>query len=316
MSPSLALRIARIRQLRQVISWRAALWASILLLGLSCGAGEPSPIAPPPTGVFFGAKTGYHQSDVSAFESLIGREIAVRAIGVDWDGMWPDARTVEDHAQGRLDLITWRGTELGLILSGQFDDMIRARARKVRQLGFPIFLRPMHEMNGTWFPWCCDPTKYRQAWKHIQAIFDDEDAVNVAWVWSPTASMGDWGAYYPGDDHVDWIGASIYNWGSTGPAGTWRPFAEILGPFYAQFESREKPLMLAEVGSAEQGGDKAAWLGNAAAALETRFPAVKAWVHQQYTDGGADWRVDSSPDAEAAYRAIVHDTYFGPMPES
>jgi hypothetical protein len=315
MSLSPALRGSADRDsLVKLASWRAALWASILLFGSSCGAGARDPIAPPPTGVFFGAKTGYYQSEVSSFESLIGREIAIRAIGVEWDGIWPDARVVEDHAQGRLVLITWRGTDLGRILSGQFDDMIRARAREVRQLGFPIFLRPMHEMNGSWFPWCCDPTKYREAWTHIQAIFADEDAANVAWVWSPTASDGGWDAYYPGDHQVDWIGASVYNWGSAGPAGRWRSLAETLGPFYARFESTGKPLMLAEVGSAEQGGDKAAWLRAASAALEERFPAVKAWIHQQYEDGEADWRIESSQESLEAYRRLASSPYFAARP--
>jgi hypothetical protein len=293
----------------------AALCISLSLVGASCHGANGNPIAPPATGVFFGAKTGYYQSDVSTFESLIRRKIAIRAISVPWDGIWPDARLVEDHGQGRLDLITWRGTNLGQILSGQFDDMIRARAREARQLGFPIFVRPMHEMNGDWFPWCCHPEEYRQSWRRIHEIFSEEGATNVAWVWSPATSRGGWDSYYPGDGYVDWIGASLYNWGLSRPDTRWQRFAEILEPFYERVVDKDKPLMLAEVGSAEQGGDKAAWLRNAAAALERRFPAVKAWVHQEYTDGGADWRIESSPAAEATYRAIVHEAYFGPMPQ-
>jgi hypothetical protein len=292
----------------------AALLLGISVVGASCRGANGNPIAPPATGVFFGAKTGYYQSDVRAFESLIGRKIAIHAISVPWDGIWPDARFVEDHGQGRLDLITWRGTDLGQILSGQFDDMIRARAREVRQLGFPIFVRPMHEMNGDWFAWCCHPEEYRQSWRRIHDIFSEEGATNVAWVWSPATSRGGWESYYPGDGYVDWIGASLYNWGLSRPDTRWQSFAEILGPFYAHVVDKGKPLMVAEVGSAEQGGDKAAWLRAASAALEQRFPAVKAWIHQQYEDGEADWRVDSSTASLEAYRRLVSSPYFAARP--
>jgi Glycosyl hydrolase family 26 len=308
-------RIARSRQHRgSSLRVLAALWLSISLVGASCGGANNNAIAPPATGVYFGAKTGYYQSDLSAFESLIRRKVAIRAISVPWDGIWPDTRLVQDHDQGRLDLITWRGTDLGQILSGQFDDMIRARAREVRQLGFPIFVRPMHEMNGDWFPWCCHPDEYQQSWRRIHDIFSEEGAINVAWVWSPATSRGGWESYYPGDDYVDWVGASLYNWGLSRPDTRWQRFTEILEPFYEYVVDKRKPLMLAEVGSAEQGGDKAAWLRAAAAALEERFPAVKAWIHQQYEDGDADWRVDSSQATLEAYRGLVSSPYFGARP--
>ena len=290
----------------------ATLWLGICLVGASCGGAKGNPIAPPTTGLLFGAKTGYYQSDVSAFESLIRRKIAIRAISVPWEGAWPDARVVEDQGQGRLDLITWRGTDLRQILSGQFDDMIRARAREVRQLGFPIFVRPMHEMNGDWFPWCCHPDEYQQTWRRIHDIFAEEGALNVAWVWSPTPSRSGWRAYYPGDDYVDWIGASVYNWGNTAAPWKWRSLSEILEPLYADLSDRGKPIMLAEVGSAEQGGDKAQWVLDGASALEESFPSVKAWIHQEYADDGADWRVESSSESLRAYRRIVHSEYFGP----
>jgi hypothetical protein len=72
--------------------------------------------------------------------------------------------------------------------------------------------------------------------------------------------------------------------------------------------------MLSEVGSAEQGGDKPAWLHDAFTVLGERFPAVKAWIHQQYEDGEANWRVDSSPASLAAYQQIVNSDYFGAFP--
>jgi endoglucanase len=282
-------------------------------LAVGCGREEPSALLPPAHGIYFGAKAGPSESDVATLERTLRRKLAIRATFVSWEEQWPDVRVVADHRAGRLSLVTWAGPDLGSIASSRYDQLIRGRAEAIRELGFPIFVRPMHEMNGTWFPWCCDPDLYRAAWRRIHDIFSDEGATNVAWVWSPTASVGGWDRYYPGDDYVDWIGASVYNWGNTAAPRKWRSLSEILGPFYADLADRGKPIMLAEVGSAEQGGDKAAWVLDGATALEQSFPSVKAWIHQEYTDGTADWRVDSSPESLVAYRRIVRGEYFGAL---
>jgi endoglucanase len=283
----------------------------LLAVGFSaCGKTSDPVISPPANGIFFGAKAGPSQEAVDVLETTLKRRLAIRETVFSWEAEWPDARMVADHREGRVPLVSWRGTKVSAIGTGQYDAMIRERAQGARALGFPIFLRPMHEMNGTWYPWCCDPVNYRKAWRRIHSIFDEEGATNVAWVWSPTASVGGWRKYYPGDDYADWIGVSAYNWGTTREPWTWRSLADILGPFYADFGDGDKPIMLAEVASVEQGGDKAAWVLGGAKALEGRFPNVKAWVHQEYTDGEADWRIESSDASLNAYRRVTRDPYF------
>jgi hypothetical protein len=272
----------------------------------------PSGIASliPNSGTLFGAKTGYYQSDASAFESLIGRKLDVRQVSFDWIAAWPDSRTRDDHALGRIPLISWKGTTLANITSGSYDELIRARARSVKGLGFPIFIRPMHEMNADWYSWGHQPTAFITAWRRIHAIFDEEGATNVAWVWSPSIPQGNWDAYYPGDQYVDWIGGDSYNWGGC-PDGwsAWRSFSTLFRDYHDHFAGTGKPMMLAEVGSAEQGGDKSKWLADAQAAIKT-MPAYRAWLHQQYVDGACDWRANSSTAALEGYRALAADPYF------
>jgi hypothetical protein len=292
-----------------------AIFVVLASAAVGCGREDPSALPPPADGIYFGAKAGPRESEVATLDRTLRRKLAIRAIFVSWEERWPDVRVLADHRAGRLSLVTWAGTDLGPIASGRYDELIRKRAQAVRELGFPIFVRPMHEMNGNWFPWCCDPELYGAAWRRIHEIFSDEGATNVAWVWSPTASVSGWDRYYPGDDYVDWIGASVYNWGNAAAPWKWRSLSEILEPFYVDLAARNKPIMLAEVGSAEGGGDKAAWVLNGATALEESFPSVKAWIHQDYADGGADWRVDSSPASLAAYRKILSRDYFGAFPE-
>jgi Glycosyl hydrolase family 26 len=266
-------------------------------------------LVPPAGTIYFGAKPGYNQTDVTAFEALIGQRIAIRQVFVPWLTTWPDARQSDDWQHGRIPLVSWLGTTLADINSGSYDTMIHQRAKAVKALGFPIFIRPMHEMNGTWYAWSREPSAYIAAFRRIHNIFEQEGATNAVWIWCPSVPQGDWDAYYPGDAYVDWIGGDGYNWGTSRTGSKWQSFSTIFGAFYSHYAER-KPIMIAETGSAEQGGDKAQWVADARQALERDFPGIKAWIHQQYTDGAADWRVNSSATALDAYKALAADPYF------
>ena len=67
--------------------------------------------------------------------------------------------------------------------------------------------------------------------------------------------------------------------------------------------------MLAEVGCANRGGDKASWMRDALLdAVPNRYPAIRAvvWFNQNRPDH-ADWRVDSSPEALRAWQQAATD---------
>jgi hypothetical protein len=272
----------------------------------------PPPVDPlvPASGILFGAKPGYSQTEAASFESLIGRKLALREIVFDWSTIWPDSRTLDDHTKGRTNMISWKGTSLADVLSGSQDALIRDRAGRVASLGFPILIRWAHEMNGDWYLWGRQPTAYVSAWRRIHTIFEQEGANNVRWVWSPSIPQGNWDAYYPGDAYVDWIGGDNYNWGTCSESsGGWRLFTAMFKEYHDHFAGRGKPMMLAEVGSAEQGGSKGAWLGDAQAAIKG-MPAYRAWVHQQYSNGVCNWKIDSSSSSLDAYRTLAADPYF------
>jgi hypothetical protein len=145
-------------------------------------------------------------------------------------------------------------------------------------------------------------------------------ATNVQWVWCPNATAfrsddeRNAPAYYPGDDYVDWICADGYNWAPGRPNDKWRSFASIYQDFYEWGITRGKPLMVGEYGAQERNpGEKAQWLTEAREALKTKFPGIKAVV---YFDANKDydWRVTTSPDALAAFRAMANDPWFTPDP--
>jgi hypothetical protein len=72
-----------------------------------------------------------------------------------------------------------------------------------------------------------------------------------------------------------------------------------------------KPLFLAEVGSVEQGGNKAAWITDMFSSLATRYPRITGvcWFNVNDTTANTDWRIDSSPASLAAFNAAVGAGY-------
>ena len=199
------------------------------------------------------------------------------------------------------------------ILSGRHDDYIRSFAAALGGLARTVLLRPMHEMNGFWYPWCGTvngnaPGEFQRVWLRLRRLFAEEKAGNALWVWSPYASSIPPGPenrienYFPGDEHVDLVALDGYNWGTRLPEGAWRDFEEIFRDGYAEVTAlSRKPVMVAETASAEEGGSKAAWIRHMARALPARFPRVETLVWFD-TDKERDWRISSSPGSLAAFR--------------
>jgi hypothetical protein len=300
---------------------------------VSAGSGRTGAALVPSAGALLGAyvdDVGRWVDDTTAeagverFEAAIGRPLDIDHHYYAWTDRFPTGLERWDVANGRIPMISWSGTRLDDILSGRFDAMIRQRASDVRALGAPVFLRWGWEMNGDWASHdgshnndsgtTDGPQKYVAAWRRIHDLFAAEGTTNAVWVWSPNAtdvpaaSWNHWTRYYPGDAYVDWVGIDGYNWGTTQPWSSWTSLASLLQPVYADYAGR-KPIMVAETASAEQGGDKAAWLDAARSALESRFPAVAALVYFE-TVKEADWTVRSSPRALASFRALAADSYF------
>jgi Glycosyl hydrolase family 26 len=276
------------------------------------------------------ASNWWTKREVLSRERLLGRRYAIdahvaafaRGGGGPARGMTAELRW--DAAYGRIPMLSFDGPTrpfpgLDRIASGAADRQLRAWARALKKVGRPLFLRPWWEMNTSWFPWAGrrggSPATYVRAWRRMRTIFRREGAGNVVWVWCPNVTDAQsegpahhWAAYYPGDAYVDWVGIDGYNWGGA----AWKSFRTRFGAahgVYADY-ARRKPIMIAEYGSAETGGDKSAWYRDAAAVIPRRFPSIAALVAWDASDPRANFRIDSSPGAVAGYRALAHDRYF------
>ncbi|MGQ9501181.1 MAG: glycoside hydrolase family 26 protein [Anaerolineae bacterium] len=210
---------------------------------------------------------------------------------------------------------------LETIAAGKHDDYIRSWARDARDTGVPIILRFAHEQSTepgvrSWYPWQGDPENFKAAFRRIVAIFREEGATNVAHLWS-AMWLHKWAAlYYPGDDVVDYVGTTELNHGTVPDEqwAKWRTFDEMFAPEYQAALQWNKPIILTELASAEQGGNKAQWLRDCFASFQTHYPLVVGVLLVEIESDrewpAINWSVTSSPAALQAFKEVIHDPYF------
>lgn len=116
--------------------------------------------------------------------------------------------------------------------------------------GTPVLVRFGHEMNGSWYPWGQDPVAYVDTFRRTAAAVREAPASQV--LWSPNEGGGypfaggphgaepgsaehaaldtdgdgaltgaddPFAPYFPGAEHVDWVGLTVYHFGSAYPWG-------------------------------------------------------------------------------------------------
>ena len=164
------------------------------------------------------------------------------------------------------------------------------------------FPAPTGTVNGN------DPAQYVEAWRHMHGIFRKVGTPNVSWVWSPLVddvpSDNRFEPYYPGNTFVDVLALDGYNWGTRESGyGDWRSFRQVFSNAYERIARLgRKPIWIAEVGSAVEGGDKAAWIDEMFKELSEGFaPRITTivWFH---IDKERDWRMTSPEGVAAAFR--------------
>ncbi len=241
-------------------------------------------------------------------------------------------------SQGVMAHFTWEpwNTSLGVsdtnqihlqdIISGKWDGYIKARGAEFASVGAPIMVRWGHEFNGNWYPWgiannSSNPALYVSAYRRVHDLVVAAGATNVQWVWSfnnsstPDASYNDPVQSYPGDAYVDWVGIDGYNWGlgpSWDPSGNyWTSFNSIYASAYAKARSiaPKRPVMIGEVASSEDGGDKAQWINDMSAVLQSdSYPDLKLITYFDQ-DKEELWSGTSSAATQTAFTSWVNQTY-------
>jgi hypothetical protein len=154
------------------------------------------------------------------------------------------------------------------IASGQCDPAIMKMADLYFQWvslggGRRAMIAPLQEMNGDWTSYGKDPNTSRQfidAYRHILGIFADKGITRdqVWWVFAPNGYNDPvkperaFEYYYPGDDVVDIVGFSSYNYGFCPDIPPdyrrWESYPEIFEPYIARMQvmAPTKPIIIAE----------------------------------------------------------------------
>ena len=260
-------------------------------------------------GVYVPSGVWYDLAPLRALESKIGRAFDLAHWFSSWDDGFDPIPVENVLASDRIPLISWQPLrrDLTSIAVGDHDDEIRHWARGLAEADGVVYIRPFPEMNGDWVPWNGDPETFRTAWRRMAAVFAEEGAENVRWVFGPNVTdeprieANRMERYYPGHDVVDVLALSGYNWGAKRPTIGWRSFEWIFSQAYERLSALgPQDVWFAEVASTELGGDKAAWIQDMLDS--TAFPRLRAvvWFNE---DKETDWRIESSAASLEAFRA-------------
>lgn len=304
-----------------------------LVVAITAIAFVPAPANAAPR-IAFGAYVEHSHDDPGLIDEL-GRQVGRRPVIVlsykDWRSIPFDADELDSiWDRGAVPMITWEpwtpsggGIPLRQIGAGRYDRYLRRSAGSAANWGKPFFVRFAHEMNGNWYPWGNGvngntPPDFRRAWHRVVAIFRFNGASNVKWVWSPNEDSG--GKFplkplYPGDETVDWVGLDGFNFG--GDNG-WPSFTRVFANTYDRLTKlTSRPLAIAETGSGEEWGEKAAWIASALGREAPRFPHLRALVWFDAAVAGdagvpnTDFRIDSSRGSLRAFRRAIDSPAYG-----
>ncbi|BCJ44417.1 hypothetical protein GCM10010168_12310 [Actinoplanes ianthinogenes] len=278
------------------------------------------PFTPPARGAYVGAWIKPEElthvgrlAAVDSLESSLGRRLDILNTYRRFDQLVGTASDQEFLAQGQSLMISWATGDNRSILDGEHDRLIHQQARAIRRIKQPVLLRMRWEMdrpNLRATMW--SGADYIAAWKYVRAIFRQERADNVSWVWCPTAEgfqRGEAADFYPGDDQVDWTCVDVY------AGADFQPIGDLMGPFLQWAAQRPKPIIIGEFGVAKAWGsaNRAAWLRDAERTFKVnRQIKAVAYFESDPEGNGPNQQFQLAGDQVAfkAFHSLVQDPYF------
>lgn len=294
--------------------------------GNGTGASAPSGSKPaiPSTGAYLGAWVnpnhvaatnageagGNETSQLPSFVSSIRHNPAILHVYTNFQAPVP-MQTVDTITNyGAVPMIDWDCTRLDKITSGSEDSVITTYAQTLRSYGKPVFLRWYWEVNqNTQGSRQCggygDGPAYISAWQHIWTLFQQQHASNVAFVWCPGLKGGNYAAYYPGDNYVDWICVDGYDRAGTARHVGSSTFTGIFGSFYDQWVGHGKPIMVGETGATAY--DQGSYIQSIQSGAP-ELPEIKAVVYFDAVGPEGDWSLTGT--GLQAFQSLVNDSYF------
>lgn len=129
-------------------------------------------------------------------------------------------------------------TVLSDVVSGGRDEELDALITWLQKVApRPVFLRIGYEFD---YQYAGNPQGYVDAWKYVVDLIRSKGLNNVAFVWQAASGIGEWDTlsqWYPGDEYVDWLGFSYFEYDGTLTEGS---------GIIAAAKTLQKPVMIAE----------------------------------------------------------------------
>ncbi|WP_341528799.1 glycosyl hydrolase [Nostoc sp. UHCC 0302] len=191
--------------------------------------------------------------------------------------------------------------------------------------GRMAFIAPLQEMNIPGERYSKDPKNFKLAYQRIYKIFKEAGVSPkaVRWVFAPNGwSENDehrFENYYPGNEQVDVVAFSAYNWGycSNSSWKHWSNSQEVFEPYIKRMRSMapSKPIFIAQTATTsntKNGSDQAAkdqWFRDSYTQLAGM--GVQAILYFNINKE-CDWSVYSQSGGKSAgYKDVVANPTFG-----
>ncbi|GIG28974.1 glycosyl hydrolase [Cellulomonas marina] len=342
--------------------------------GTTCTVQAPD-AALPADGVALGVNPDWGAGTLADFASATG---VVPAAAVSFTALPVPQASVEAvhqaaeqvRTQGGVLVLTLEPTDgLAAVTPDVVADLV-ALLEDVTSGGVPVLVRLAHEMNGSWYAWGQQPIAYTATFRAVaEAVHAQVPGAQMLWApnygggypftggahaavpgsadaaaldtdgdGAVTGADDPYAPYWPGDDAVDWVGMSLYHWGSAYPWGEdelpedGKLVAQLTGT-YAGLGGDDsalpdfagtygtghgKPLALVETAAlVSEGADAATglairrawWRQVLGPALPAAVPSLRLvnwfdWDKQEPEVGGVvRWAVSTDPAVAAAFRA-------------
>jgi hypothetical protein len=212
--------------------------------------------AVPADGALFGVNPDWGRQTLAEYADLLGRDpdVAVSFADVPMDETdLENVRAAGEQVRGLGGtlLLTLEPREGLATVTDDVAGDVAELVDGIQRTGVPVVVRFAHEMNGSWYAWGQQPEEYVAAFRRVADALH-AGAPGSATMWAPNEGGGypfaggpaaaepgsaafaildtdgdgtltidddPYAPYYPGDDAVDWVGMSLYHWGSKHPWG-------------------------------------------------------------------------------------------------
>jgi hypothetical protein len=335
----------------------------------------------PAAGILSGVNLDWEHETLRQYSDRLGRRPAVVVSFAPFPFAASDAVNVQAafeqvRSNGGILLLTLEPQQGLAAVTQEVTDELAGTVAGFNNAGVPVIVRFAHEMNGSWYEWGQQPAQFKAAFRRVAESLH-RLAPGSATMWAPnygggypftggghqaargteahtaldtdkdgevTAADDPYAPYYPGDDAVDWVGMSLYHWGSTYPWGAnvvpepGKFLQQLTGTydgaggndlavpdFYGEYgQRRGKPVAIPETaalsvpghgGAAELAIKQDWWRQLFDPRVPKEYPQLKMinWFewnkNETEVNGTVDWRSAGSPAVAAAYTAELPDWF-------